>query len=180
MAFAERFPTEAELSNVLDSGRSWHDICRDNFKADKLDEADIVEPVEPAPGTYRTIAADPPWQYGNMATRGAAEDHYPTLSIEKLCEIDVPAWSADEAHLYLWVTNGFLREGFLVLDAWGFDYKTTLTWVKPQMGLGNYFRNNTEHVLFGVRGGLHLVRYVPTSFKAKRDVTARSGISSTT
>lgn len=62
--------------------------------------------------------------------------------------------AADDAHLYLWVTNSFLREGFEVLDAWGFEYRTMLTWAKPQMGTGNYFRGATEHVMFATRGNL--------------------------
>ena len=76
------------------------------------------------------------------------------MTIEELCALDVEVRAHDDAHLYLWVTNGFLREGFDVLAAWGFTYKTCLTWVKPQMGMGNYFRSSTEHVLFGVRGKL--------------------------
>jgi N6-adenosine-specific RNA methylase IME4 len=103
---------------------------------------------------FTTIVADPPWRYGNTATRGAAEDHYPTMSVEEICGLDVEAWADDDAHLYLWVTVPFLREGLAVLDAWGFTYKTMLTWAKPQMGMGNYFRVSTEHVLFGVRGSL--------------------------
>ena len=113
------------------------------------------DPVEPGPlpeGAFRTIVADPPWQYGNKATRGAAEDHYSTMTVENICELEVNA--ADDAHLYLWTTNGFLNESFDVVKAWGFTYKTCLTWVKPQIGLGNYFRSSTEHILFGVRGKL--------------------------
>jgi N6-adenosine-specific RNA methylase IME4 len=109
-------------------------------------------------GQFRTIVADPPWRYGNTRTRGAAEDHYPTMTIEELCALDVKSRAADQAHLYLWVTNNFLLEGFQVMEAWGFDYKTCLTWVKPQMGMGNYFRGSTEHILFGVRGGLKTLR----------------------
>jgi N6-adenosine-specific RNA methylase IME4 len=110
---------------------------------------------QPAPdGTFATIVADPPWQYTNTSTRGAAEDHYPTMSIAELCDLPVESWSAPEAHLYLWTTNGFLREAFDIVDAWGFEYKTTLVWAKPQIGMGNYFRSSTEYVLFGTRGGL--------------------------
>lgn len=103
---------------------------------------------------FTTIVADPPWRYGNTSTRGAAEDHYPTMSVEDICGLGVESWAATDAHLYLWVTVPFLREGLAVLDAWGFTYKTMLTWAKPQMGMGNYFRVSTEHVLFGVRGSL--------------------------
>jgi N6-adenosine-specific RNA methylase IME4 len=104
------------------------------------------------PLTFPTIVIDPPWRYDNVATRGAAEDHYPTMSLGELADLDIPG--TNNAHVYLWVTNAFLADGFDLLAAWGYRYKTTLTWCKPQIGLGNYFRNNTEHVLFGVRGSL--------------------------
>lgn len=104
------------------------------------------------PTVFPTIVIDPPWRYDNKTTRGAAEDHYPTMDMDELRAMVLP--SADQAHLYLWVTNPFLREGFELLDAWGFTYKTTLTWTKPQMGMGNYFRSATEHVLFAIKGGM--------------------------
>jgi N6-adenosine-specific RNA methylase IME4 len=129
--------------------------------------AGVVVPL-PA-GRFSTIVADPPWQYGNKATRGAAEDHYATMTIDELCDLPVVDQAAEAAHLYLWTTNGFLREAFTVMDAWQFSYKTVLTWVKPQIGLGNYFRNNTEHVLFGIRGGLGTnANDIPTAFQAAR------------
>lgn len=124
--------------------------------------------TEPEDGLYSVVVIDPPWRYDNTATRGAAEDHYPTMSVAELTAIDIPANPAG-SHLYLWVTNGFIKEGFDLMDAWGFAYKTTLTWCKPQIGMGNYFRNNTEHVLFGVAGSLPTLRNdVPTWFVADR------------
>jgi N6-adenosine-specific RNA methylase IME4 len=152
--FAERFPDESALAHAVSQWGSWHAIVNEALPG--RPELAVV-PDEPAAlpdGTFRVVVADPPWQYGNKATRGAAEDHYATMTIEALCELDVESRLADDAHLYLWVTNGFLREGFDVLAAWGFEYKTCLTWVKPQMGMGNYFRSSTEHVLFGLRGSL--------------------------
>lgn len=123
-------------------------------------------PAIPA-GTFATVVADPPWRYDNWATRGAAEDHYPTMAMEDLAALHVPA--ADDAHLYLWVTNGFLREGFDLIDAWGFTYKTVLSWCKPSIGMGNYFRNNTEHVLFALKGKLPTERKdVGTWFEAPK------------
>jgi N6-adenosine-specific RNA methylase IME4 len=101
---------------------------------------------------HSTIVVDPPWQYDNRATRGAAEDHYQTMTLAELAALPIPA--AADAHLYLWVTNGFLRQGFDLLDAWGFTYKTCVTWVKPQLGIGNWFRGSTEHVLVAMRGHL--------------------------
>ena len=124
--------------------------------------------VAPRPilGTFATIVADPPWHYGNTSTRAAAQDHYDTLSIAQLCgeellpdgtnlakDVVLPK-AADRAHLYLWSTSSHLPDAFAVMEAWGFEYKTYLVWVKPQMGMGNYFRVSTELVLFGVRGGM--------------------------
>lgn len=122
----------------------------------KQSAADITAPT----GTYSVIVADPPWRYGNTSTRGAAEDHYPTMSTEDLAKlsVEVDEWAAKDCHLYLWATNNFLREAFDVIDAWGFAYKTLLTWVKPQIGMGNYFRSRTEHVLFCTRGSAPTVR----------------------
>lgn len=113
-------------------------------------------------GRFTTIIADPPWQYSNVATRAAAQDHYPTLTWQQVCaltpwEKPVADLAADAAHLYLWTTNAFLRQAFDVVEAWGFEYKTALVWVKPQLGIGNYFRSSHEYVLFGVRGGLHVL-----------------------
>jgi N6-adenosine-specific RNA methylase IME4 len=129
------------------------------------DEARSVPVIVPA-GTFATFVADPPWRYGNTATRAAAQDHYDTLSIAQLCgeeplpdgtnlaEDVVKPRVADRAHLYMWTTAGHLPEAFRVMAAWGFTYKTYLVWVKPQMGMGNYFRVSTELVLFGVRGDM--------------------------
>jgi N6-adenosine-specific RNA methylase IME4 len=168
MQFAARFASEKELCNAVTQFGSWHAIVNEALPAHA--EVEPVGEMPPLPdGIYRTICADPPWQYGNTSTRGAAEDHYPTMSIEKLCALDVRAMAADEAHLYLWTTNGFLREAFGVMDAWGFEYKTTLVWAKPQIGMGNYFRSSTEYVLFGVRGGLRTVDCNQRNwFEAKR------------
>lgn len=127
--------------------------------------------AEPEPtGKYKTFIADPPWQYSNTSTRGAAEDHYPTMTIEELCALNVVRDSAeDQAHLYLWTTAGHLPQAFSVMEAWGFEYKTYLVWCKPQIGMGNYFRISTELVLFGVKGGMRTqARDIRNWFEAKR------------
>lgn len=111
-------------------------------------------------GEFTTIVADPPWNYRDNlgdGPRGAAA-HYPCLSVESLAQLPVSSCAAPAAHLYLWATNAFLVEAHGLMAAWGFKYRTLLTWVKPTIGLGHYFRNTTEHVLFGVRGKLPLLR----------------------
>ncbi len=166
--FAERFPTEAELRHAVSQFGSWHAIVNEALPDEEPPAS--VDELPPLPeGIYRTICADPPWQYGNTSTRGAAEDHYPTMTVEELCVLPVVDWADEQAHLYLWTTNGFLREAFDVLAAWGFEYKTTLVWVKPQIGMGNYFRSSTEYILFGARGGLRTLDCNQRNwFEAKR------------
>ena len=103
---------------------------------------------------YGTIYADPPWPYANHASRAAAVNHYPTMSIDEICRLPVLERAKTQAHLWLWTTNSFLREAFTVIDAWGFDYKSTLVWIKPQLGLGNYLRVAHEFFLIASRGNL--------------------------
>lgn len=118
---------------------------------------------------YRTITADPPWRYDDSGARGAAEKHYDTMTTREICEMPVGPYGADGSHLYLWVTNSFIEDGFSVMRAWGYRYVTAITWVKDKIGNGHYFRGSTEHVLFGVRGAAPLkVHNLPTHFCAPR------------
>jgi len=103
---------------------------------------------------FPTIYADPPWPYSNTAARGAAENHYRTLTLDAISNEPVKQLAAEKAHLHLWTTNAFLREAFDVIRAWGFQYKSCLIWIKPQLGMGNYWRVSHEYLLLGVRGGL--------------------------
>lgn len=112
---------------------------------------------------FATILADPPWQFQNRTGKMAPEhkrlSRYPTLSLEEIKNIPVSNALEDTAHLYLWVPNALLAEGLEVMSAWGFTYKTNLIWYKirkdggpDRRGVGFYFRNVTEVILFGVRG----------------------------
>jgi len=103
---------------------------------------------------FSTIYADPPWPYSNTAARGAAENHYRTMTLDAIRSEPVRAIAVENAHLHLWTTNAFLREAFDVMHEWGFKYKSCLIWVKPQLGMGNYWRVSHEFLLFGVRGTL--------------------------
>lgn len=104
---------------------------------------------------YRTIYADPPWAESGGGRLGA-NAHYPLMKTKKIIALApmVQELAEDNAHLYLWTTNNFLPDALEVMKAWGFRYVTTITWMKNQMGLGQYFRGLTEHCLFGVRGKL--------------------------
>lgn len=123
---------------------------------------------------FSTIYADPPWPYSNTAARGAAENHYPTLSLEAIRNEPVQELAAENAHLHLWTTNAFLCEAFAVMDQWGFRYKSCLLWVKPQLGMGNYWRVSHEFLLLGVRGKLAFADRTVRSWQvARRTVHSR-------
>lgn len=107
------------------------------------------------PGQYQVIYADPPWQYDNTEVHGAADDHYKTLPLGDICNIRVKDIAADDAALFLWVTNPFLRDAFSVVDAWGFEYKTNMVWVKSNLvkpGGGFYVRGRHELLFICTRG----------------------------
>jgi N6-adenosine-specific RNA methylase IME4 len=103
---------------------------------------------------FHTILADPPWAYSNQGTRAATGKHYKTMSIDDICSMPILQLTEDAAHLHLWTTNAFLFESKRVMEAWGFEYKSVLIWVKPSMGIGNYWRLAHEFLLLGVRGKL--------------------------
>lgn len=109
--------------------------------------------IKPAPMSprFRTILADPPWDIQQKGARGA-EMHYDLMSLAQIKAMPVADLAEDDAHLWLWVTNGTLRHGYDVAEAWGFTVRSPLTWIKFRLGLGNYLRNATEHVLFATRG----------------------------
>jgi N6-adenosine-specific RNA methylase IME4 len=100
------------------------------------------------------VYGDPPWRYGNQATRAATDDHYPTMTVEQICREPIAELAAEKAALFLWTTTSFLRESLAVIDAWGFTYKTNMVWVKRQIGIGNYVRVSHEHLMIATRGGL--------------------------
>lgn len=100
---------------------------------------------------FSTLLADPPWDVQQKGARGA-EQHYPLMTLDAIKAMPVADLMAEDAHLWLWVTNATLREGYDVAEAWGFTVRSPLTWVKFRLGLGNYLRNSTEHLLFATRG----------------------------
>ena len=113
--------------------------------------------------SFQTVLADPPWRFQNRTGKVAPEHvrlaRYRTMDLDEIGELPVGAAVDSEAHLYLWVPNALLTEGLEVMRRWGFDYKTNLVWFKVRKdggpdgrGVGFYFRNVTELVLFGVKG----------------------------
>lgn len=134
----------------------------------------VAENGESPTGLYRTIVIDPPWDYTDVGDNGMGSNFrgmpaYAQMSVQEIADLPIGDLAEDDAHLYLWTTNRLLPLSFPLMERWGFRYITMLTWCKPQIGLGNYFRNTTEHILFGVRGRLGLSNgKTPTHFLADR------------
>lgn len=112
---------------------------------------------------YKTILADPPWQFQNRTGKVAPEhkrlNRYATMSLDEIKALPVDSVSDTKSHLYLWVPNALLPEGLEVMKAWGFEYKANIVWEKVRKdgnpdgrGVGFYFRNVTELLLFGIKG----------------------------
>jgi N6-adenosine-specific RNA methylase IME4 len=129
----------------------------------------------------KTVYADPPWQFANRTGKMAPEHRrlhrYQTMTVEEICAMPLRDVVADPSHLYLWVPNALLAWGLRVMEAWDFTYKTNLVWYKIRKdggpdgrGVGFYFRNVTELLLFGVRGHL---RTLPPGRRAVNVLTTR-------
>jgi len=125
----------------------------------------MIDMLNDGHGPFATILIDPPWRFMNRTGKMAPEHRrlrrYPTMTLEAILALPVASVAQAQSHLYLWVPNALLAEGLQVMEAWGFTYKTNLVWFKTRKdggpdgrGVGFYFRNVTELLLFGVRGRL--------------------------
>lgn len=130
-----------------------------------LREQREAPPLPTVDGGFKTVYADPPWQFQNRTGKVAPEhrrlDRYSTMSLQSIKDLPVADHVAKNAHLYLWVPNALLPDGLDVMRAWGFRYVSNIVWAKRRKdggpdgrGVGFYFRNVTEILLFGVRGSL--------------------------
>ncbi len=178
MQFAEKHDTREKVSNALDTFRSWHQIVNRTLaekratKEDdrerrreenrrKVEATDDLEALVETGARFACIVLDPPWDWGDESDvdqMGRARPTYITMTLEELLELPVGELADTDAHIYLWITNRSLPKGFELLKQWGFRYITAITWVKPHYGMGNYFRGQTEHMLFGVKGSQPLKR----------------------
>lgn len=119
-------------------------------------EVPAVDTLAATRRAYGTLVIDPGWTYAQQSPR--VKPPYGLMSLEAIKNLPIRNIAAENSHIYLWVTSAFVAEGVDVLRGWGFKYKTSLVWAKFQIGLGNYFRNSHELILFGVRGRLPLLR----------------------
>jgi N6-adenosine-specific RNA methylase IME4 len=125
----------------------------------------VLAPLPRVRGGFHTVLADPPWRFTNRTGKVAPEhrrlDRYATMTLDEIATLPVVDVVAPDAHLYLWCPNALVPEGLQIMGAWGFRYVSNLVWAKRRKdggpdgrGVGFYFRNVTELVLFGVRGSL--------------------------
>ena len=142
----ERYPVKyKEMTKGL---KTLQQVKREIVKENVKDQPEL--PTD----KYRVIYADPPWNYGNsgLDDYGHAERHYPTMSIEELCNLDVPDIVEDDSVLFLWTTSPLLEDSFRVIRAWGYNYKTSFIWNKIKHNFGYYNSVRHELLLVCTRG----------------------------
>jgi N6-adenosine-specific RNA methylase IME4 len=142
---------DALLKEAEEKGLSQRDL-RDRVRDVRKQSA--IESAGPLPdGQYHLLLADPPWQYDFSETDcRKIENHYPTMTVEELCALTVPA--AQDAVLFLWATAPKIREALDVVEAWGFEYKTHAIWDKEKIGMGYWFRGQHELIFVATKGQL--------------------------
>ena len=149
---------QALRSGNMSVNQAYRDIKRDDSRVarvEKINEISQGNEELSLDKTYPVIYADPPWQYQHSETDSRKiENHYPTMSLDDICNMPVSKLAAADSILFLWTTSPKLEEGLRVLNSWGFKYTTCAIWDKQKKGLGYYFRQNHEILLIGKRGGI--------------------------
>ncbi len=144
------------IEPILNGSLSIADAVRQIKRADRIEKI-VQKTAEPLDGigVFPVIYADPPWEYDHpISDSRRIENQYPTMSLDEIMSLPVKDIAADDAILFLWVTTPMLEKGLKVLNAWGFDYRTSMVWVKPSIGPGQWVRQRHEYLLIGVRGDI--------------------------
>lgn len=147
--------------NLVQAQREVKEQAREQRRETNRVIVQRAAPLAEVSARFATIVIDPPWDWGDegdVDQMGRARPDYATMPYDTLLALPVSDKADTDCHLYLWITNRSLPKGFALLEAWGFRYITCLTWVKNSFGLGNYFRGQSEQVLFGVKGSQPLKR----------------------
>jgi N6-adenosine-specific RNA methylase IME4 len=153
---AKRLRREApdRLAGVLAGEYSLHEAItegRHQRRRAAVEAATLDPPPLNEVGPFAVLYADPPWRYEHAEPTRAVENHYPTMHLDEIKALKVPA--CDDAVLFLWATN-LLQGALEVMNAWGFRYRTNMVWVKPWIGMGWWVRQQHELLLIGDRGYL--------------------------
>ena len=130
---------------------SKQEALEDKRKARRLVRDEIPENPSAPSGSYSLIYCDPPWRYEHSWAKSRdIENHYPTMQLEDICALQVPA--AADCVMFMWATAPKLAESLEVVSAWGFTYRTCAVWAKDKIGMGYYFRQQTELLLVCAKG----------------------------
>ena len=160
------------LEKVKQKKREEKEEKRESERQENAKRVEQLQTPLEAKGLFQTIVIDPPWDWsdeGDINQFGRTKPDYKTMPIEEIEQLPIAKIADKNCHLYLWVTNRSLPKAFRLIETWGFRYITCLTWVKPSIGVGNYYRGDTEQVLFCVKGSQPLKRHdVGTHFCAPR------------
>lgn len=154
----------AEKKPVIQAKREIKEAQREERREEnrtRIEQVKEPSTMAAAGARFATILMDPPWDWGDENDgdqMGRARPDYGTMSLQQLMDLPVQDLADADCHLYLWITNRSLPKGFALLEKWGFRYVTCVTWCKPSFGMGNYFRGQTEQILFGVKGSQPLKR----------------------
>jgi N6-adenosine-specific RNA methylase IME4/ParB-like chromosome segregation protein Spo0J len=146
-----------ELVEKLDKGeitinKAYQDIKKEEQKKERQE---TIKKVKPITGKYKIIYADPPWKYNDKQdTRklGGAEKHYSTMTIDELCNMPINDKAEKDSILFLWVTSPLLEDGFKIINAWGFSYKSSFVWDKVKHNMGHYNSVRHEFLLIATKG----------------------------
>ena len=157
----EKFENYLEVEKELSTSGAIR-VARQIERQEKIEEIKKSNPQQ-VEGIYQVIYADPPWKYNdqqNTEKLGGAEKHYPTMSIEDLCELNIGEIADKNSILFLWTTSPLLEDTFLVINAWGFNYKSSFVWDKVKHNMGHYNSVRHEFLLICTRGS-----YTPQNIK---------------
>ena len=157
----EKFENYLEVEKELSTSGAIR-VARQIERQEKIEEIKKSNPQK-VEGIYQVIYADPPWKYNdqqNTEKLGGAEKHYPTMSIDELCELDIGEIADKNSILFLWTTSPLLEDTFLVINAWGFNYKSSFVWDKVKHNMGHYNSVRHEFLLICTRGS-----YTPQNIK---------------
>ena len=135
---------------------------KEQKQADRRDE--LQNPTNLPDGVFQVVYCDPPWQYSNSGFNSSAEQHYPTMNMDELKAMPVKGMRAENAVMFMWATNPLLKEAIELMEAWGFEYKTNIAWVKDrQINLGFYVYGKHELLLIGTNGSMLPIGEKPSS-----------------
>lgn len=146
-----------QIAAPLEDRLEWLKRAKENNWSTRQLEAEIHKAKRLAlpQARFSVIYADPPWEYEfSQSESRSIEAHYPTMTTEEICELPIPA--EEDAILFLWATNPKVREALKVIEAWGFEYRTNMVWVKDKWGMGYYIRGQHELLLIARKGDLPL------------------------